>query len=394
MRGLVTPMTDSTPAPPTPAIASEPAHARRSAASMRLTAVLVVAFWVAFAIFVGLHTYLSMLSHHHSLPRMLACEVLVFLYWAAAAPLIAWLARRYPLLPPTARAVAIHVPAAAALATGFIAWLCAMLVLLQPFEPIDRMRFGRDFFRYFGAHFPLQVLVYAGTVGVIYAIDFHRRSRERALRASELERELARARLDALSAQLQPHFLFNALHTVSGLIRGGEPQAAITTLAGLSDLLRYALDSRGAPEVALRDELDAIRRYVAIQELRHRDRLSVCLDADAETLPVRVPRLLLQPLVENAVRHGLGPSAHPLEVALRARRVNGCLRVEIANSVCATASEPAGFGIGLDNTRERLERLYGKAARLDVARTPDRFELRIDLPWETGGTRTDGATNG
>jgi LytS/YehU family sensor histidine kinase len=185
--------------------------------------------------------------------------------------------------------------------------------------------------------------------------------------------------------QLQPHFLFNALHTVSGLVRAGEPQAAISTLAGLSELLRYALDSTSAPEVSLGEELDAVRQYLAIQELRFGQRLSVRLDVAAETLPARLPRLLLQPLVENAVRHGAGASGGAAWLELMAARRDGKLAIAIRNSARGgeSAREVAGQGrgIGLPNTRARLDQIYGRGYALHTRHLGDRFELTLELPW-------------
>src|SRR5262245_26945892 len=341
-------------------------------------------FWSAFAVFVAFHTYLSMLSHGHSLPRLIAYQWVVCLFWAFSTPAIAALAERFPLVPWRGRNLLVHASAAAAFASAFAAWSISMNVLLRPYDAMSPTDLVSGFVATFSGHFPLEVLVYAGVVGAMHALAFHERSRERALRAAELERALSEAKHEALAAQLHPHFLFNTLHTVSSLIRAQQQTSAIRTLAGLSDLLRYALDASRSPDAELGEELEVARRYLAIQELRFGDRLSVTIDAPAETLPARVPRLLLQPLVENAVRHGAGRGEAPAWLTLEARRVDGSLRIGIANSAHGLPPmEGEGRGIGLSATRARLEQLFGGAFRLDTRRLDDRFELALDLPWRT-----------
>ena len=341
-------------------------------------------FWSAFAVFVAFHTYLSMLSHGHSLVRLVVYEWVVCMFWALGTPVIALLSERFPLMPWRAKNALAHAAAAAAFASAFAAWSITMNVLLRPYDVRSPTDIAEGFVATFSAHFPLEVLVYAGIVGAMHALAFHERSRERALRAAELERALSEAKHEALAAQLHPHFLFNTLHTVSSLIRAQQQTSAIRTLAGLSDLLRYALDASRSPDAELGEELEVARRYLAIQELRFGDRLSVKIDAEAETLPARVPRLLLQPLVENAVRHGAARGEAPAWLTLAARRVNGSLRIDIANSSWGVPPmEGEGRGIGLSGTRARLEQLYGGAYRLDIRRLDDRFELALDLPWRT-----------
>jgi len=340
-------------------------------------------FWAAFGIFVAGQTYLMMLSHGHSIVRLVVYNVVVSLFWAAAFPLIAALTRRFPLIPWRWRSAAVHLVAGSLLGLAHMVWHSALNVGMRPYDVRNATQFWPLLSEGFYVTFPFEVLVYLGTVGVAVAMDAHQRSRERALRAAELERELAQARLDALAVQLQPHFLFNALHTVAGLVRGGESQAAVTTIAGLSDLLRYALDSSGAPLVTLEEEMEAMRRYLAIQELRFGGRLSVTLEVDPETLHAAVPRLLLQPLVENAVRHGVAANGNAPWLRLRTRRADERLRIEIENSASSEPPSESGRGIGLPNTRARLAHLYGDACELDTRRMPDRFELALAIPWQT-----------
>jgi two-component system LytT family sensor kinase len=342
----------------------------------------IPAFWTLFGGFIAIHTYLSMLTHGHSFARILFFYVAVSLFWVPATPAIAFLARRCSLVPFRWPSAVAHLLAALAFASSSVAWHIWMLVALQPFDDMTITSFGPHYPHALWKWFPFELLIYCGTVGAVYALVFYERSKERSIRTAQLEREVAQARLDALSLQLQPHFLFNALHTVTGLIRGEEDQAAISTVAGLSDMLRYALDSSTAPEARLGEEIEIVKRYLAIEGLRYRERLKVMMDVDAGSTAARVPRLLLQPLVENAVRHGAAASAGASWLELKTRRAGDVLLIEVSNSAGAETASESGFGIGLQNTRARLDQLYGASHRLSVRRLPDRFELSLTLPWQ------------
>ena len=359
---------------PTPA---PPARARRFGPTLAIP----LLFWGAFAIFTGLNTYVSMLSHGHSVLRILAYQLSAFAFWAATTPLIAWLARRFPLVPLQWRSVGIHAATAAALTTTYAAWAIVLMLTIKPFDAMTITTFLPHFWEYLAARLPMGMLAYLGTLGVVYAFQFYARSKERAIRAAQLEHELSRARLEALANQLRPHFLFNALHTVSGLIRGGEPGKAISTIAGLSQMLRYALDHEGEAEVAMRDELEIARCYLEIQGLRYGERLDVTLDVAPETLGASVPRLLLQPLIENTIRHGVAVTAGHAWLSLRAARENGSLCIEIRNGTPAAPRAGDGSGIGLRNTRARLQQLYGDGFEMQTRQLEDRFELKLGIPW-------------
>jgi sensor histidine kinase YesM len=189
------------------------------------------------------------------------------------------------------------------------------------------------------------------------AISYFRQARDR----EHLEEQLARAQLQTLKLQLQPHFLFNTLNTITALI-GVDPRVAERMVSGLSELLRLSLRNAGEQEVPLSRELELLEHYVEIQQIRFRDRLTVSVDVAPDTMHALVPNFILQPLVENAIRHGIGPRAAPGHVDVRAYRENGSLHLRVAdNGVGARRrrSESSGEGIGLGNTKARLEHLYG-----------------------------------
>lgn len=196
-------------------------------------------------------------------------------------------------------------------------------------------------------------------IGVGHALNFYRRLRERELQAAQLETQLTQAQLAALRMQLQPHFLFNTLHTIA-MLNLTDPKAANRMLTRLSDLLRHSLDSAGTQEVPLRQELEFLRRYLEIEQIRFQDRLTVQLDVDPASLDAVVPNLLLQPIVENALRHGVAGQEADARIEIHTIRQNSSLLLRVRdNGPGLPADAEAKQGIGLQNTRARLERLYG-----------------------------------
>jgi len=225
------------------------------------------------------------------------------------------------------------------------------------------------------------LVIYWVIVAVSFAFDYYGKFREHELSAAELEKQLAQARLQALQMQLNPHFLFNSLHSISALMHD-DVERADSMIARLSDLLRAALESSDTQEVTLREELDLLKRYLAIEQIRFGDRLNVSIDAPPELLDARVPNLILQPLVENAIRHGIEPRARSGRIELRAQSSNGTLVLEVSdNGPGLPSSQPMNEGIGLSNTRTRLRTLYGEAHGFELRQSPEGGLLvRLTIP--------------
>ena len=202
--------------------------------------------------------------------------------------------------------------------------------------------------------------------------SYYQQAQDRALKASQLETQLAEAQLQALQRQLHPHFLFNTLNAISALMHR-DVEAADQMLSKLSDLLRIALDQRGAQEVALKDELEFLQKYLEIEQARFGDRLSVDFTIEPQTLDAQVPNLILQPLVENSVRHAVAVRIEPGHIAVRARRNDDRLELSVRDNgpglPKGRTAAPAS-GVGLANTRSRLERLYGASQHLTFAEPP------------------------
>jgi two-component sensor histidine kinase len=216
-------------------------------------------------------------------------------------------------------------------------------------------------------NFDWEMMTYWTIVGVGTAMRYMHEARVRELSAAQLETRLVEARLHTLQRQMQPHFLFNTLNTISALMHR-DVDAADAMIARLSDLLRMSLQRVGVQEVPLKEELDFLSKYLEIEQTRFRDRLTVVFDVQADTLHALVPNLLLQPLVENAIKHGIGPRPTPGQITVRARRNGALLELDVQdNGVGLSAARLTDFnrGVGLSNTRSRLEHLYGSLHRFE-----------------------------
>ena len=216
-------------------------------------------------------------------------------------------------------------------------------------------------------NFDWEMMTYWTIVGVGTALRYLHEARAKELNAVQLETRLVEARLHTLQRQMQPHFLFNTLNTISALMHR-DVEAADAMIARLSDLLRMSLQRVGVQEVPLKEELDFLSKYLEIEQTRFRDRLTVVFDVQAETLHALVPNLLLQPLVENAIKHGIGPRPTPGQIAVRARINGAMLELDVQdNGVGLSAARLTDFnrGVGLSNTRSRLDHLYGSLHRFE-----------------------------
>jgi LytS/YehU family sensor histidine kinase len=245
------------------------------------------------------------------------------------------------------------------------------------------MTFGSYFqaYKFFlFVNFHLALFFYWAILGVNYAIDYYQKYRERELRASQLETRLAQARLQVLKMQLHPHFLFNTLNAISELVYK-DPESAEQMITNLSDLLRLSLENVGVQEVPLKQELDFLNKYVEIEQTRFHDRLQMNMEIEPETLDACVPNMILQPLVENAIRHGIGMRSSGGKIEIGADRVDGMLHLFVRDNgrgLLNGEKKALKEGVGLANTRARLAHLYGAAHRFDLKNSPG-GGLMVDL---------------
>jgi LytS/YehU family sensor histidine kinase len=247
----------------------------------------------------------------------------------------------------------------------------------------------------FTSSLPTFLLLYIGTVILYYAIEYYQAFHSRELRASQLETMVVRAQLDALRNQLQPHFLFNTLHAISALMARDVP-AARRMMTRFSDILRLTLDEPEQHVVPLAQELQFLEQFLDLQRMRFGDRLRVEVEVDARTLDCLVPRLILQPLVENALTHGIGRRAGAGRLSVSARRDNGALHLAVADDgpgLTSGRGELMREGVGLRNTRARLLHLYGDAASLDLTDVPDGgLCVSLEIPVSTRSVPPDDLT--
>jgi hypothetical protein len=316
-------------------------------------------------------------------PSIFASALPFWYLWALLVPAIVGLARRVPIdRAHVSRGLLVHAPAAAtASALHQALYILTGCVL----GPRDRpchffSAFSQNVFSFY---FMVGIIVYFAILLGTQAADFARRFRESQLRASRLESELSTAQLRALRAQLQPHFLFNTLHAISALVVK-DPEAADRMIADLSDLLRLALEDVESVDVTVRRELELVERYLSIERTRFADRLNVSFAIEPETLDARVPSLILQPLVENAVRHGVSRRQTPGWIEIRAAREDGRLWLRIRDGGAAGDRPEKGElreGVGFRSTRSRLEYLYGADHSFGYGFDPDGvFWVAVSIP--------------
>ena len=308
-----------------------------------------------------------------SLPFLLALNLGYWYSWACLTPAILWLSRWAPLERETwRRAVAVHVPGVFVATTLHIALTVASQTVTVWIVGLEQRSWQQEAQRMFFNHFDWEMMTYWAIVLLSHALRYHGEARDRALRESQLETRLVEAQLQALQRQLQPHFLFNTLNTISALMHRNV-DAADNMIARLSDLLRLSLQTVGVQEVPLKQELDFLSKYLEIEQTRFRDRLTVVFAVEPDTLDALVPNLMLQPLVENAIKHGIGPKPTPGRIEIRTRRAGSLLEVEVRDDgVGLSAARLTDFnrGVGLANTRSRLRHLYGSSHRFEFRQPP------------------------
>lgn len=306
-------------------------------------------------------------------------------FWAALTPLVFWLGQRFPLERERwLRVALVHLAAGTGVAvvelgmfTTFNHWFYYNPYAPAPADFVDA--YVTNVLRYFHFAFILYWFIVAAASAYRYQRDSAARERDAAqlgLRNAQLEAELTHAQLEMLRAQLHPHFLFNALNAIAGLVRERRNEAATELIAGLGALLRHSLNAIDRDEIPLREELEVLDSYLTVERARFRDRLQVHFDVEPAALSRHVPSLILQPLVENAIRHSVAGAAVRGEVWVRARVPNGSLELEVRDNGPgfggrAEDNDEARGRLGLRNTRARLERLYGGAHKFELSNAAD-----------------------
>ena len=335
-------------------------------------AVLILAAWTVLASFLTSQIYLA--YSRREIPirweRIFAVELSYAYIWAALTPFILWLARRFPIeRSHWIRSLLIHLGVSLFIGSSTRVLHDLMLFWVVADSEwqfsLSKLLMNVYFMTDYGA------MIYWLILLISYSFNYQRRYREGEVRTTRLEAQLAQAQLQALKMQLHPHFLFNTLHSVSALIHKNA-DAADKMIARLGDFLRLTLENSGAQEVTLQEELEFLKCYLDIERIRFQDRLSVNLDIEPQTLDARLPNLILQPIVENAIRHGISSLTSAGRIGIEARRLNGTLQVQVTDNGPGLATESNSgsivkAGVGLANTEARLKQLYGDSHRLDLS---------------------------
>jgi len=341
----------------------------------RLTrwAIIFAAWTVIGLCFTGQLYYSNLLGDKPLTWREAASTQLIYPYlWVLGTVLVLWLAERFPVEGGLWRR---NLPLHLLFATAFVCAISGSLHVIyhflfvhgRPYNPVATLRW----------------IIYNssenyGIYGLLLLLNqvfrYYRRFREGELRASRLQTQLTQAQLAALKMQLQPHFLFNTLHSISALLHR-DPDAADRMIARLGDFLRLTLENSGAQQVSLQKELEFLTCYLEIERVRFQDRLTTSVEVDAAALDAPVPNLILQPIVENALRHGIAQTRGPGRVEISAKREQGSLRIRVWDNgpgLVAITKPDDGLkeGLGLSNTRARLEQLYGAAHRFELENAP------------------------
>jgi signal transduction histidine kinase len=284
------------------------------------------------------------------------------------------------------KTILIHIGGSA----GFsLSWM-VLRALVEQWESAlteNPVSFSAAFSHALVATFFFNLLIYAVIISISHTADYYTKYQDRTLQAAELEKRLTEARLQALQMQLNPHFLFNTLHAISSLMHK-DVEAADRMIARLSDLLRYALESTEEHEVTLEQEIQFLDRYLEIEQTRFGERLQVVKRLPAETLQARIPNLILQPLIENAIQHGIEPHARKGVVEISARREGGQLIVQVRdNGDGLPPGRTFKEWVGLSNSRARLQQLYPNDHRFEF-NSENGLVVTLAVPWRTGQKMT------
>ena len=376
------------------------AHAPSAEEIRVLKVQLPLIFGVSVLLILGYHgereLRTSMVEREHVRAIMRGWDGFTWLVWLLAAPGILLLIRRFPLGRGQIRRSLAGLLLGSALSYLAVSNLRFCLRILPNLWVPAATALPVDWSHYLVTTLfllPADFLAYACFFSATFAIDYHFKNRQRTeealklqLLTAQLQSDLARAEIAALRGQLHPHFLFNSFNAVASLVRQGRNETAVEIIVQLSALLRVAIERTGRQELSLEEELDFIRRYLDIERVRFGEKLQLDIAVEAAALGGVVPNLILQPLVENAIKHGISLRTRPGIVRLAARRVEERLEIEIVNDGPEDpppARDPSRKGgIGLANTRSRLEKIYGPDFRLELTPFAEGgMRIRLDLPW-------------
>ncbi|KAA0229371.1 sensor histidine kinase [candidate division KSB1 bacterium] len=331
---------------------------------------IVFSAWTLFGLFMTAQVYFVSLRFGEGMSwqQALFSEMVYAYIWAGLTPLVLKLGQRFRFEQgQLVKSLAVHIPAGILIAILHKAGH-GLAMIYYRVQTAGASFTWEAWLQRMMTFLDYGILLYWMILAIAYLFEYYQRFQEKAMRAAQLEGQLAQAQLQALRMQLNPHFLFNTLNAISVLIQK-DPVRARQMLGRLSELLRLALDNAGSTFVSLKEELDFLDRYLQIERMRFGERLTVQMNIAEQTLAAQIPNLILQPLIENAIRHGVNEQRGPAVLRISAQRNNGKLNLEVSDNGCGLAQTPADTGregIGLNNTRARLSKLYGQDYRFEL----------------------------
>jgi two-component sensor histidine kinase len=347
----------------------------------------IASIWFGMALFDATQTVFVMRSEgmQHAWVRLFITLFFSWLPWALATPLVLRFGHRYP--PAQWRRLStwvVHLSACAAIGAICAAWKAGFEVWLDPWAYPGG---PKPFTKTWSLEFYNGLLAYIILYGTLLAVSAMLESRERLAQqqteAARLSEQLSKSQLSALRRQIEPHFLFNTLNAIAGLVRDHQNETAVSMIVGLSDVLRRALEDSHRQEVPLAEEMNFLQKYLEIQKLRFADRLNLRVDVPQDLLVAKVPSLILQPMVENAVKHGISKRAQGGTIRISASRLDRMLLLSIFNEGPSLPQgwEETGSGIGITNVRMRLQRLYGDAFDLQLENEESGVKVSMAVPY-------------
>lgn len=347
----------------------------------------IAAMWCAGGLFDATQTVLFM----HALGKqrtwlIFGAELASWLPLALATPLVIGLARRHPLgRGATVVAAAAHLALFAAVSLLAEAWFALLQVLFNPWDYPRQPSFMDASRTSIAYQVPTFLIVYALILAVTYVLDSRERMARQMTETARLNEELSKAQLAALRQQMEPHFMFNTLNSIAGLVRDQRNEAAVSMIVGVSEFLRRATEDSHRSQVTLAEEVEYLHRYLDLQKVRFGDRLQVRVDIPPELLRAQVPNLLLQPLVENAIKHGIARRAAGGRVRVSGTHTNGNVCLSVYNDGPGLPSDwqATPTGVGLTNLRTRLQILHGKDSGLELRPAEaGGVEVVVSLPFK------------
>ena len=347
----------------------------------------IAAIWSAAALCDASQTVLMMRSDGGDKPwlPMFATEFAYWLPWALATPLVMRVARRHPIVRGlSVRTICVHLAVFIAISTVAETWSTALQMLFNPWGHKQWPTFVATWTMTLLYCVLMYLAAYALIVAITYVVDARESMARQITEAARLNEELSKAQLAALRRQIEPHFIYNALNSIAGLVRDHLNDAAVNMIVGLSEFLRRSTEDSHRSEVALQEEVEYLQRYLDIQKARFGERLRVSVDIPEELQRAQVPNLLLQPLVENAIKHGIAKRVAGGAVRVAGARQDRSLRLSVYNDGPGLPMnwEATRTGVGIRNLRTRLRILHGDQSELELRHAnPGGVEVVVTMPF-------------